>query len=225
MSSSQQPQKTSSEAGQGAFARATYGARPVGLGQRPAVLVVDFQRGFTDPSFPMGQSPRIHAARDRTAELLAVARRCNVPVASCYAGWNSDKDIQHWKVSALHNGDFYDGGGAQELDPKIVDYAYDFTFKKCGPSMFFQTPVVSFLTKHRVDTVFVTGCVTSGCVRATVIDAFSYGYRTQVVDDCCGDPAEESHTANIRDVDRRYADIHMAGDVMRYFEEYRKRNT
>ena len=84
--------------------------------------------------------------------------------------------------------------------------------------MFFQTPIVSFLTKNRVDTVIVTGCVTSGCVRATVIDAFSYGYRVIVADDCCGDPAEESHASNLRDIDRRYADIKSSADILAYFK-------
>ena len=90
--------------------------------------------------------------------------------------------------------------------------------------MFFQTPIVSFLTKHRVDTAIVTGCVTSGCIRATAIDAFSYGYRTVLVDDCCGDPAQDSHEANLRDIGRRYADIRQSDEVMTWFEEVRGRN-
>ena len=69
-----------------AFETATYGGRDVGYGERPAVLVVDFQRGFTDPAFTMGKSPRIHAARDQTAELLQAARKANIPVASCTVG-------------------------------------------------------------------------------------------------------------------------------------------
>jgi maleamate amidohydrolase len=90
--------------------------------------------------------------------------------------------------------------------------------------MFFQTPIIPFLTKHRIDTTIITGCVTSGCIRATAIDAFSYGYRTIVVNDCCGDPAEDSHQANLRDLDRRYADVQMASNVMGYFEQLRGRN-
>jgi maleamate amidohydrolase len=208
---------------QDAFETATYGAREVGYGTRPAVLVVDFQRGFTDPAFTMGKSERIHAARDRTAGLLEAARRQNIPVASCYVGWQSSKDIQYWKVDALHE-EFFVGSGALDVDPMLLDEDYDYTFMKCGPSMFFQTPIVSFLTKHQVDTAIITGCVTSGCVRATTIDAFSCGYRTIVVDDCCGDPAKDSHEANLRDVDRRYADVRMRDDVLAFFDEIRGRN-
>ncbi len=208
---------------QDAFQSATYGAREVGYGERPAVLVVDFQRGFTDPAFTMGKSDRIHAARDRTIELLEAARRSNIPVASCTVGWQSSKDIQHWKVDALHS-EFFIGSEALDVDPLLLDEDYDFTFLKCAPSMFFQTPIIPFLTKHKVDTTIITGCVTSGCIRATTIDAFSYGYNTVVVDDCCGDPQADSHEANLRDVNRRYADVKMRDDVMEYFDVVRGRN-
>lgn len=206
-----------------AFQTATYGARDVGYGERPAVLVVDFQRGFTDPEFTMGKNPRIHAARDETVGLLEAARRANIPVASCTVGWQSQKDIQYWKIDALYD-EFFIGSGALDVDPLIHDPEYDFTFLKPAPSMFFQTPVTSFLTKHRVDTAIITGCVTSGCVRATIIDAFSYGYRTIAVDECCGDPAQDSHEANLRDVDRRYADVRSRADVIAYFDDIRGRN-
>jgi maleamate amidohydrolase len=73
--------------------------------------------------------------------------------------------------------------------------------------MFFQTPLITFLVRQRVDTVVVTGCTTSGCVRATVVDAFSYGFRVQVAADCCGDAAEEPHHGTLRDCGRRYCDI------------------
>ena len=206
-----------------AFQSATYGAREVGYGERPAVLVVDYQRGFTDPAFTMGKSDRIHAARDRTVGLLEAARKANIPVASCTVGWHTQKDIQYWKVDALHE-EFYLGSEALEIDPLIYDADYDFTFLKSAPSMFFQTPIVSFLTKHRVDTAIVTGCVTSGCIRATAIDAFSYGYRTILVDDCCGDPAQDSHDANLRDIGRRYADVRQRDEVMAYIDDLRGRN-
>jgi maleamate amidohydrolase len=171
----------------------------------------------------MGKSPRVHAARDRTAGLLEVARRCNIPVASCYVGWQSKKDLQYWKVAAVQE-DFFDGSEAQDVDPKIANPSYDFIFKKCAPSIFFQTPIMPFLTKQRIDTVIVTGCVTSGCIRASTIDAFSYGYRTIVVDDCCGDPMQESHEANLKDMGRRYADIKQSADVLNYFEQVRGKN-
>ncbi|MFM9941483.1 MAG: isochorismatase family protein [Hyphomicrobiaceae bacterium] len=206
-----------------AFEAATYGALPVGFGERAAVLVVDFQKGFTDPACTMGKSPRIHAARDRTAELLTVARRCKVPIASCYTAYHSDRDVPLWKVAAVRHG-FREGSREAEMDDAIADPSYDYIFQKSAPSIFFQTPLQGFLTKHRVDTVLVTGCVTSGCVRASVIDAFSSGYRTMVVEDCCGDPGQEEHEANLKDVGRRYADIVSSETVAAYLETQRGRN-
>jgi maleamate amidohydrolase len=66
---------------------------------------------------------------------------------------------------------------------------------------------MTFLTKHRVDTVIITGCTTSGCVRASIIDAFSYGYRVAVPEDCCGDAERGPHEANLHDCARRYCEI------------------
>lgn len=206
-----------------AFDAATYGALPIGFGERAAVLVVDFQKGFTDPRCTMGRSPRIHAARDRTAALLAHARRCKVPIASCFTAYHSDLDALRWKVGAVRSG-FREGSLEAEMDDAIADPANDYIFQKSGPSIFFQTPLTGFLAKQRIDTVLVTGCVTSGCVRASVIDAFSFGYRTIVVEDCCGDPGKEEHEANLKDVGRRYADIHTTETVLPYLEAQRGLN-
>ena len=206
-----------------AYEAATYGALPIGFGERAAVLVVDFQKGFTDPRCTMGKSARVHAARDRTVALLAHARRCKVPVASCFTAYHSDRDVPYWKVGAVRTG-FREGSLEAEMDDAIADPAYDYIFQKTAPSIFFQTPLTGFLTKHRVDTVLVTGCVTSGCVRASVIDAFSSGYRTIVVEDCCGDPGQEEHEANLRDVGRRYADIVSSEAAIAWLEAQRGRN-
>ena len=111
------------------------------------------------------------------------------------------------------------------MDDAVIDTTYDYVLRKSAPSVFFQTPLVGFLTKHRVDTVLVTGCVTSGCIRASVIDAFSFGYRTIVVEDCCGDPGEAEHAANIKDMERRYADIITSGQAASYLDDVRRRNT
>lgn len=206
-----------------AFDAATYGALPVGFGERAAILVVDFQKGFTDPACTMGKSPRIHAARDQTAKLLAHARRCKIPIASCYTAYHSERDVPLWKVAAVRNG-FREGTREAEMDDAIADPAYDYIFQKSAPSIFFQTPLTGFLTKHRIDTVLVTGCVTSGCVRASVIDAFSSGYRTMVIEDCCGDPGKDEHEANLKDVGRRYADIISSETALAYLEQQRGRN-
>ncbi len=200
-----------------------YGSGEIGFGERPGILVVDFQIGFTDPSFVLGKSEMVHRAVENTARLLEVARKANLPVANCYTAYHSDRDKPYWKIATVRES-FHYGDRCTELDPKISDPGYDYIFCKSAPSMFFQTPVLTFLTRHRVDTTIVTGCMTSGCVRASVIDAFSNGYRTIVAEDCVGDSEQQPHDDNLRDVGRRYADITTSERVIDYIEEVRKRN-
>jgi len=191
-----------------------YGSFEIGGGRKPAVLVVDFQAAFTDPRHPLGGLPLIHAARDRTAELLQAARARKVPVAACYTAYGSEKDMPLWKVRAVRE-EFYYGHPCTEMDPKI-HHPDNFTYCKNAPSMFFQTPLITFLVKQNVDTVIVTGCTTSGCVRATIVDAFSYGFRVLVPEECCGDPDAGQHRSNLQDVGRRYADVQPVADVAAY---------
>lgn len=198
------------------FARAGYGERRVGYGSRPAVLVVDFQRAFTDPAFPMGRSAHVSRAVDNTARLLGLARRRGVPVATCVASWLRKEDMPFWKVSSVYE-DMFEGQPGTEIDPRIA-HPDDYRIAKVAPSIFFGTALHTFLTRHGVDTTIVTGCTTSGCVRASIIDAFSYGYRVIVPEPCCGDQEEGPHLANLADVGRRYADVVTLEDVMGWLE-------
>ncbi len=192
-----------------------YGARKIGYGNRPAILVVDFQRAFTDPEFELGRSDHVTRAVDNTVKLLEVARAHEVPVAKCYTAFESERDIQHWKLDVLHERFWY-GDPSTEIEPRIHDGDYDFTFCKTAPSIFFETPLKTFLIKNQVDTTIICGCTTSGCVRATIIDAFSYGYRVIVPEPCVGDMASGPHDDNLRDVGRRYADVTTLEDVIAY---------
>ena len=189
-----------------AYQTATYGDFGFGFGDRPAVVVVDFQKAFTESKYPLGGFDHIRKAVEETAMLLEVARSKNIPVASCYSGYDSDKDMPYWKIGAVREQFFLDHPG-MELDSRIYNQKYDFAFSKPAPSIFFNTPLVTFLTKQQIDTVIVTGCTTSGCVRASVIDSFSWGYRTIVPESCVGDAEEGPHKDNLRDVGRRYADV------------------
>jgi maleamate amidohydrolase len=104
------------------------------------------------------------------------------------------------------------------LDPRIYEPGYDVVFTKSAPSIFFQTPLILFLTRQQVDTVIVTGCTTSGCVRASVNDSFSYGFRTIVPEQCVGDMERQPHEDNLRDVGRRYADVLDLAEVLGYID-------
>ena len=200
-----------------------YEATEIGFGERPGILVVDLQIGFTDPRFPLGGRPLVRRAVDNAARVLAAARRANLPVANCYTAYGSERDKPYWKIGPVRES-FYEGDPCTEMEPRTADADYDYILRKSAPSIFFQTPVASFLTRNRVDTTIVMGCMTSGCIRASVVDSFSNGYRTMVPEDCVGDAEEGPHRDNLRDVGRRYADIVSAGRVLDYIEEIRKRN-
>ena len=204
------------------YQQRSYGQGEIGFGEKPGIVVVDFQRAFTEPDFPMGGAELIERGVENTARLLEVARRSDVPVASCYVAYNNEREMPHWKVGAVR--DLIIGTPGTELDPRIWDKDYDVAVRKTGPSIFFDTAVASYMTKERVDTMIVTGCVTSGCIRASVIDSFSLGFRTMVPEDCVGDHDEGPHHANLTDVGRRYADIVTADACIEYIEDWRKRN-
>ncbi len=205
------------------YTERSYGTVEVGLGQRPGIVVIDFQKGFTEDQYALGGAPLVMRAVENTARLLEVARRYNIPVANCYTAYKSERDMPYWKVGMVKE-EFIHGHPSTELDPKIYDPSYDVVVCKTGPSIFFQTPVVPFFVKERVDTVIVTGCITSGCIRASSIDSFQWGFRTIVPEDCVGDHEEDPHHQNLRDISRRYADLSTADDMIAYVEEVGRRN-
>jgi len=189
------------------FEQAGYGSREIGFGQRPALIMVDFQLGFTDASNPLGRSDHVQRAVDNTATLLAACKAKFIPAAACRVSWGGPDEMTHWKIDTLFDGSFWHGHRCTELDPRIADPDYVFDFVKTAPSIFYETPLKPWLVTHCIDTTIITGCTSSGCVRASIVDSFSAGYRTIVPEDCCGDQDAEAHASNMRDVGRRYADV------------------
>ena len=194
----------------------TYGGKPVGFGRQPAVAVVDLQLGFTDPQYPLGGRPLVAAATENTAMLLQAARAKDLPVAVCAMAYKDAGDMPRWKIPAMYQGSFFLEHPAAQLDPRIYDPDHDFKVIKSAPSIFFATPAAQYFTLRNVDTVIVCGCMTAGCVRASVIDGFSHGWRVIVPRECVGDVDQEPHDANLLDMQRRYADVLPMGEVMAY---------
>jgi maleamate amidohydrolase len=204
------------------YAQRGYGSRAVGFGARPGVVVVDFQRGFTESAFPMGGAPMVDAAVNNTVPLIAAAKRAGLPVIACVVAYDTKRAAPLWKAEAVL--DLLAGGEQAELDPRIAAAGPDVVLMKSAPSIFFGTPAAPILTKERVDTVIVTGCITSGCIRASVIDAFSLGFRVMVPRDCVGDHDQVAHDQNLKDVDRRYADVIDSATAIAAIEDLRGRN-
>lgn len=200
-----------------------YGAIEVGFGQRPAILVIDFQSSHVSPEFPFGGRPLAVRALENTLALMAKARELDIPVAACYTAYTSEKDVPYWKIETVRR-NYFHGDATTILDQRVAEAGCDLIVCKSGPSMFYETTIQPFLTKQRVDTVILTGVNTSGCIRATAIDSFQRGYRTIVPEDCVGDVEEGPHIANLRDIERRYVDVVDRKRVETYFDVLRTRN-
>jgi maleamate amidohydrolase len=198
------------------YAVSGYGSRKVGFGKRPAVLVIDLQNAVTRQEAPMGRSPLVHAAVAEVEALLPLVREAEVPIIFCNTAFQQDlSDRPPWKIGAID--EWILGTWGAEIDDRLWRDG-DILVTKKVPSIFFGTPVVSFLNLHDVDTVILTGANTSGCIRAAAIDGFSYGYRTIVPCECVGDQGQESHDANLLDIDRRYVDVVPVAEVITYLE-------
>ena len=198
------------------YSRSGIGSR-VGIGDRPAVLVVDLQYGFTDPSTPLGGDlDEVIAATDA---LLAVARRNAFPVAfTAVAFHETQLERTTWlhKMPGLRS--LISGTRECEIDGRVAPIADEPVFEKQAASAFFGTSLVSYLVGAGVDPVVVTGCVTSGCVRASVVDAISWGFRTIVPEECVGDRAPGPHSWNLFDMDSKYADVEPLESVITALE-------
>jgi maleamate amidohydrolase len=199
----------------------SYGAQSIGFGEKPGIAVVDFQLGFTDPDHSLGGSALVQRAISNSTRLLNVARECGVPVANCYTGYSSARDKPYWKITAVLEG-FIDGDHSTQFDPRTYNKEYDVAMRKSGASMFFQTPAAAFFNKEGVDTIILLGCVTSGCVRASIVDSFQWGFRTLVPEDCVGDQHEGPHWDNLRDVSRRYCDLTTADAMIDAITHWRR---
>jgi len=186
----------------------------IGFGHKPGVAVVDFQLGFTDARFPSGGAPLVDRAVSNSTRLLAVARDSNVPIATCYTGYNSKRDMLYWKISALD--DMVEGDPSTESDPRTYDPNYDVAMRKPWASMFFQTPAAAFLNEETVDTIIV-----AGSVRTSISDSPQWGFRTIVPEDGGGDQEYGPHHGNLRDVGRRYCDITTVDETIVWIEKRR----
>ncbi len=201
------------------YQAAGYGTGSIGFGRKAGVVIVDFQKAFSRDKFPLGKSAHVHRAIDNTAVLLKAARAAGLPVANVYTAYSSPADAPRWKVDNVANA-FFHGSEEVELEPKTYDPEYDAVFLKSAPSALFQTAVVPFFVHQEVDTVIIAGCTTSGCVRASINDAFSFGFRVIVPEPCVGDMDEGPHRDNLRDVGRRYCDVIDLDTALSAIERY-----
>lgn len=193
-------------------------AQSAGWGSSPGLLIVDFVVGFTDPAHFGGGN--ITPAIKHTVDLLAYARAMRWPVAHTrvvYADDGSDAGAFTNKVPSLLK--LTETSPLSQIVTELTPAAGELVIRKRMPSAFFATELVGWLHHRGVDTLLVSGCTTSGCIRASVIDAVSHSFRTIVLTDCVGDRAIGPHEANLFDMGQKYADLKTSGEVMSHYRK------
>jgi len=190
-----------------------------GFGQTPALIVVDVNVGFTDPASPLVCD--LEDVVDAIRRLLDEARRAEIPVVYTTVSYSEgDKRTAATfidKVPALLA--LAAGSRWVEIDPRIAPRADEPVLNKLFASAFFGTPLASLLASAGCDSLIVTGASTSGCVRATVVDALQHGYRPIVPREAVGDRNPDAHEANLFDIDAKYGDVVSVDDVVAHLEE------
>lgn len=208
--------------------------RTSGFGERPAVLVIDVQyRTIGDEPAPIRESiarfyrtscgeagwNAVHAIE----RLLEAARAAEVPVVYPHVAPKAPIDAGRTgeKIPSLM--EVPDRGYLfpDEVRPREGDLL----IPKRHPSAFFGTPLTSYLIDLGVDTLLLTGCTTSGCVRATATDGFAYNFRCGVVEECVYDRSPTSHAVNLFDIQSKYADVVPLEDAVAYVESVSKAST
>jgi maleamate amidohydrolase len=187
-----------------------------GYGQSPAVVAVDLQKGMTDPENPLGSS--LDKMVEQNERLVETAHEHDVPVVWTRVVYThpdaADGGIWPEKIEPLKT--LQAGSHWVELDERCTVLEDDPVLNKKQASAFHDTELDSMLTAWGVDTVIATGCTTSGCVRASVIDACANGYRVIVPDECVDDRSADQHDANMYDMDAKYADVRPLEEVVTY---------
>lgn len=193
-----------------------------GFGEKLAIVNVDFQQAYTQ----IDKFKTAYQADPKQIEyantISRLAREKGMPVVWSRVGYKDDAgDAGIWGTrtdteDSLQNIKY--GSERHQYDPRCEIDPNDLQYTKRMPSAFFETPLASYLTFHRVDTVIVTGGSTSGCVRATAVDALSYGYRAIVPLETTADKHESYHFANLTDLQLKYADVEPVQTVIDWLE-------
>ena len=197
------------------FASRGFGLR-IGFGERPAVAVIDFMNGFTDASMPLGAN--LDREIEATRQVLTAARESQTPIyyTACIYEEPDYADAGVWRLKQTGIRSLGAGTRAVELDSRLERRSDEAIIVKKYASAFFGTDFITRLNARRVDTLIIAGCTTSGCVRATAVDALQLGLRPVVVREAVGDRAEAPHRQSLFDLEQKYADVVGVDEVVDY---------
>lgn len=190
----------------------------IGYGDSPALVVVDLQRGFTDPECALGGD--LTGVVERSGRLIEAAEAGDVPIVftRIVTDHPDGADLGVW-IEKIPTLDVLESGSEWvALDDRLPRADGDYVLDKKQASAFHETELDSMLTAWGVDTAVISGCTTSGCIRASAVDACSHGYRPIVPEEGVGDRAEGPHEANLFDIHSKYGDVRPVDEVVEYLE-------
>lgn len=189
--------------------------RNVLRGTKPAILVVDFSYGFTDPVYPTAAD--MTSAVEATRRLLDVARSASYPVIFTTISYNAaEVAVLPWLRKAAGMAALRTGTRLVEIDARLARRPDEALIAKHGASAFHGTNLAALLFAQRVDTLIVAGATTSGCVRASVVDAVQNGFSVLVPRECVADRADGPHEANLFDIHQKYGDVIPLDDALQF---------
>ncbi len=184
----------------------------LGLGERPALIVVDMIRGFTDPACALGcDCPEVVAANLR---LVDAFHNAGQPVVYTTVVYHDDTQARVFRERIQALNVLTPDSTWVQVDERLPVHPGDLLLEKQWASAFHKTGLDAWLRDGGVDSVVVTGLTTSGCVRATAVDALQYDYRVLVPREAVGDRNPEAHDANLFDLHAKYADVVAVDDVL-----------
>ena len=199
------------------FYRARGYSHTIGLGKRPALVVIDFSLAFTKSAdaFPGGS---FDVEIEQTRRLLAKMRgRC--PIFFTTIAYQDDmRDAGYWATKVPWLAHCKLTSDAIAIDPRLEVGCYDTVVVKKYPSALYETGLASMLNRESVDTLIIAGCTTSVCVRATAIDAMQHGYRPIIAREAVADFLPELHQIHLLDIESRYADVYAVDAITDYIE-------
>lgn len=200
------------------YSEAEIGDTQVGYGEWPAIVVIDLQYGETDKNHPMGSD--LSTVIEETNRLVNVAHEKDVPVFWTRVVYSHPEaaDAGLWTEKVPLIAEWQEGTRWVEIDDRCLVAEGDHILDKRHASSFHETELDSMLTSMGCDTVIVTGCSTSACVRSTVDDASAHGYHTIVPETCVGDRSDKQHEAHLWDLDKKFADVEPVDEAESYLE-------
>ncbi|CAB1369544.1 isochorismatase family protein [Denitratisoma oestradiolicum] len=189
-----------------------------GLGSYPALLIIDATYGFASPDSPCGIDASLELSH--IARLLDAFRQRGLPVAYSVNAYRRDTEASVFREKLPALNFLADGSRWCEIHPAVSPLSTEIVLRKTVPSIFFDTDLRQRLKDLNVDSVVVCGFSTSGCVRASAVDALQCNFRVVVAADACGDRDQEAHQYNLRDIDLKTGDVMDTKAVLELLQKY-----